>query len=80
MPEWSLSDIPGSVVCRAQQDMDFAFRLLNAESRDEALSDPDLDLTDEQLRELSSRLAEIARMSFLDAIRMLRDQGGMTFS
>jgi hypothetical protein len=80
MPEWSLSDIPGSVVFRAQQDMDFAFRLLNAESRDEALSDPDLDLTDEQLRELSSRLAEIARMSFLDAIRMLRDQGGITFS
>jgi hypothetical protein len=39
-----------------------------------------LDLTDEQLRELSSHLAEIARMSFLDAIRMLRDQGGMTFS
>lgn len=78
MPEWSLSDIPGSVVLRAQEDTEFALRLLHRDSREEALSDPDLDLSDEQLRELSPILDEIASMSFQDAIQMLSDQGGVT--
>lgn len=78
MPEWSLSDIPGSVVLRAQEDTDFALRLLHRDSREEALGDPDLGLSDEQLRELSPILDEIASMSFQDAIQMLRDQGGVS--
>jgi hypothetical protein len=77
MPEWSLSDIPGSIVYRAQQDADFALRLLHQESREEALSEPGLDLSDEQLRELSPVLDEIAQLSFQDAIQMLREQGGV---
>jgi hypothetical protein len=77
MPEWSLSDIPGSVVLRAQQDADFAVRLLHRESRRDALGDDDLGLTDEQQRELFPILDEIAQLSFRDAIRMLRDQGSV---
>jgi hypothetical protein len=78
MPDWDLSDIPGSVVTRAQQDMDFALRLLNQATRAEALNDPGLDLTDEQRSELSSRLDGIASMSFQEAIQMLRDRGTKT--
>lgn len=73
MPQWSLSDIPGSVVLRAQEDTDFALRLLHRDSRAEALIGADLDLSDEQLRELSPILDEIARMSFQEAIEMLKD-------
>jgi hypothetical protein len=36
-----------------------------------------LDLSDEQLRELSPVLDEIAQLSFQDAIQMLREQGGV---
>jgi hypothetical protein len=72
-PEWSLSDIPGSVLLRAQEDPDFAVRLLHRDSREEALIEPGLDLSDEQLRKLSPILDEIARMSFREAIEMLRD-------
>ena len=78
MPEWSLSDIPGSVVLRAQQDTDFALRLLHRDSREEALSE--LDLTEEQLRDLSPILDEIANLSFQDAIQMIRDQGGVSLA
>jgi hypothetical protein len=78
MPEWSLSDIPGSVVLKAQEDTDFALRLLHRDTREEALSDPDLGLSGEQLRELSPILDEIAELSFQDAIQMLRDQGGVS--
>jgi hypothetical protein len=78
MPEWSLSDIPGSVVFRAQQqeDSDFALQLLNADSREDALSG--LGLSDEQLRELRLILDEVARMSFQDAIQQLLDQVGVS--
>jgi hypothetical protein len=78
MPEWSLSDIPGSLVYRAQQDTDFALSLLHRGSREAALRDADLGLSDEQLGELSRILDEIASLSFQDAIQMLRDQGGVT--
>ncbi len=77
MPQWSLSDIPGSVVLRAQQDADFVVRLLHRDSRGEALAEDDLGLTDEQQRQLSPLLDEIAQMSFRDAIQMLRDQGAV---
>jgi hypothetical protein len=78
MPEWNLSDIPGSVVNKAQQDTDFALRLLHQDTRDEALNEPSLDLTDEQRQELSSLLDEIASMSFREAIQTLREQGTTT--
>lgn len=78
MPEWSLSDIPGSVVLRAQEDADFALRLLHPESRQEALSHPDLDLSDEQMQEISPILDQIAELSFHDAVEMLWRQGGIT--
>jgi hypothetical protein len=72
MPEINLSAIPGSVVLRAQEDPDFALQLLNADSREVALSG--LGLSDEQLRELRPILDEVAQMSFQDAIQQLRDQ------
>jgi hypothetical protein len=76
MPEINLSAIPGSVVLRAQEDPDFALQLLNADSREDALSG--LGLSDEQLRELRPILDEVAQMSFQDAIRQLRDQVGVS--
>jgi hypothetical protein len=78
MPDWSLSDIPGSLVLRAQEDTDFALRLLHRDSREEALSDPALDLSDDQLRALTPILDEIANLSFQEAIQMIRDQGGVS--
>ena len=76
MPEINLSAIPGSVVLRAQEDPDFALQLLNADSREDALSG--LGLSDEQLRELRLILDEVARMSFQDAIQQLLDQVGVS--
>jgi hypothetical protein len=76
MPEINLSAIPGSVVLRAQEDPDFALQLLNADSREDALSG--LGLSDEQLRELRPILDEVAQMSFQDAIQQLRDQVGVS--
>jgi hypothetical protein len=70
-----LADIPGSVVIRAQHDMDFATRLLHRDTRDDALSDPSLRLTEDQRTELSSRLDDIADMSFQDAMERIRDAG-----
>jgi hypothetical protein len=77
MPDWSLSDIPGSIVFRAQQDADFALQLLHRDTREEALRHPDLDLTDDQVNELSPILDDVAQLSFQDAIQMLRAQGGV---
>jgi hypothetical protein len=76
MPEINLSAIPGSVVLRAQEDPDFALQLLNADSREDALSG--LGLSDEHLRELRPILDEVAQMSFQDAIQQLRDQVGVS--
>jgi hypothetical protein len=78
MPDWSLSDIPGSVVTKAQQDLDFALKLLHQDTRADALNEPDLDLTAEQRSELSSILDDIANMSFEQAIQRLRDLGNTT--
>jgi hypothetical protein len=70
-----LADIPGSVVVRAQHDMEFATRLLHQDTREEALNDPALRLTEDERRELSSRLDEIAAMSFQDAMVRIRYAG-----
>jgi DNA-binding transcriptional LysR family regulator len=66
-----LAKIPGSVVVRAQQDTNFAVRLLNRDSREGALAEAGVELTDE----LDRTLDEIARMSFQVALQTLRDEG-----
>jgi hypothetical protein len=70
-----LDAVPGAVVERAQNDLDFAVRLLNRDTREEALDDPSLRLTREERSELSSQLDEIAAMSFADAMQRIRDAG-----
>lgn len=76
MPNFNLSDIPWSVVLKAQEDPDFALRLLDTASREEALSG--LGLSEEQLGDLRPILDEVARMSFQEAIQTLRDQAGVS--
>jgi hypothetical protein len=76
MPDFNLSDIPWSVVIKAQKDPDFALQLLNPATRDEALSG--LGLSEEQLSDLRPILDEVAGMSFQDAIQQLRDQAGVS--
>jgi hypothetical protein len=72
-----LVGIPGALVVRAQQDVDFAVRLLDRETRDDALREAGLD---ERLREaVSDRLDEIAQMSFRDALQNLRYSGVEAF-
>lgn len=78
MPDWSLSDIPGSVVTKAEHDLDFALKLLHRETRADALNQSELGLTDEQRSELSSILDDIASMSFEEAIQRVRDVGNTT--
>jgi hypothetical protein len=76
MPDFNLSDIPWSVVLKAQEDPDFALRLLDTATREEALSG--LGLSEEQLGDLRPILDEVARMSFQEAIQTLRDQAGVS--
>ncbi|MGY1786402.1 hypothetical protein [Geodermatophilus sp. SYSU D00698] len=71
----SLAGFPAPVVLRAVQNRDFAIALLHADTRDSALQDPTLGLTDDQRAELSSRLDEMARMAFRDALDQLRAEG-----
>jgi hypothetical protein len=66
-----LVNIPGVVVLRAQQDTNFAVRLLNRDSRAQALAEVGVQLTDE----LDRTLDQIAQMSFQGAIEILRDEG-----
>ena len=73
--ERHLAVIPAAVVVRAQHDMDFATRLLHRDTRDEALNDPSLRLTEDERNEVSSRLDDIASMSFQDAMVRIRDAG-----
>jgi hypothetical protein len=70
-----LSDIPGALVVRAQDDLEFALRLLHRDTRDEALYELDLGLTEGELGDLSARIDEVAGMSFQTAIEKLRDAG-----
>jgi len=69
---WDPSSLPPDLVARVQQDPDFGLRLLHRESRDALLRETVPDLTEDQLGELSSRLDEIASMSFQDALEYLR--------
>ena len=77
--EGYLANIPGVVVVRAQQDIGFALRLLNRETRDEAFREAGLDLRDDELSRLSSLLDEIAGLSFEEILQKLRDEGSVFF-
>jgi hypothetical protein len=70
-----LADIPGELVVRAQQDMDFALKLLYRDSREEAIRDAGVSLTDEQLSKLHAALDQIASLSFQEALQALKDVG-----
>ena len=75
MGDGYLSDIPGELVVRAQQDMDFALKLLNRDTRMDAVSDAGLELSEEQMGTLHASLDQIAGMSFQDALQTLKDVG-----
>ena len=70
-----LADIPGELVVRAQQDVEFALKLLYQGSREDAIRDAGISLTDEQLSKLHSALDQIASMSFQEALQALKDVG-----
>jgi hypothetical protein len=67
--------IPLALVCRAQEDMNFALRLLHRESREEAIREAGLELTDDQRSGLYARLDEVANMSLPEALERTRDEG-----
>jgi hypothetical protein len=71
----SSANIPTALVCQAQEDMNFALRLLHRESREEALREVGLDLTDDQRSTLYTRLDEVANMSLQEALEKTRDEG-----
>ena len=70
-----LADIPSELVVRAQQDMEYALRLLDRERRQEAIDEAELSLTDEQLTRLNAAFDYIASMSFQKVLQALRDVG-----
>jgi hypothetical protein len=67
-------NIPAALVSRAQEDINFALRLLHRESRDEAIREAGVDLTDDQRSELYALLDEVANMSFQEALERIRDE------
>jgi hypothetical protein len=75
---WDPSELPESLVERVRQDTDFALRLLHRETRDDALAEL-TELTEAERFDLSSRLDEIASMSFQDALEFLRRHGIVVF-
>jgi Tat protein secretion system quality control protein TatD with DNase activity len=70
-----LTDIPAELVVRAQQDLDYALRLLHRETRAAAIGEAGLDLTAEEQNSLYASLDQIANMSFQDALEALRKVG-----
>ena len=75
MEDGYLSDIPAEIVVRAQQDMNFALRLLNQATREDALREAGLELTDDELGKLHAALDYIASMSFQDVLQALKNVG-----
>ena len=75
MDDGYLSDIPAELVIRAQQDTDFAFRLLNRDTRDAALGEAGLGITGDELGKLHEALDYIASMSFQDVLQALKNAG-----
>jgi len=75
MEDGYLNDIPAELVIRAQQDTDFAFRLLNRDTRDAALSEAGLGLTGDELGKLHEALDYVASMSFQNVLQALKNVG-----
>ena len=75
MEDGYLSDIPAELVVRAQQDMNFALRLLNQATREDALREAGLELADDELGKLHAALDYIASMSFQDVLQALKNVG-----
>lgn len=73
-------NIPAVLVSQAQEDINFALRLLHRESRDEAIREVGVDLTDDQRSELYALLDEAANMSFQEALERIRDEGLARFA
>jgi hypothetical protein len=67
-----LADIPGELVVRAQQNMEFALRLLDQARRQEAINEAGLSLTEDQLTKLNVALDHIASMSFQEVLQALK--------
>ena len=70
-----LTDIPAELVVRAQQDLDYALRLLHRDTRAAAIREAGLDLTTEEQNSLNYSLDQIAQMSFQDVLEALRKVG-----
>jgi hypothetical protein len=75
MGDGILSYIPDDLVAKAQQDMDFALRLLNRETREYAIQEAGLVLAEDELGRLHETLDQIAGMSFQEAVQTLKDVG-----
>jgi hypothetical protein len=75
IPDGHLTDIPGDLVVRAQQDMEYALRLLHQDTREDAIREAGLDLTDEEQSRLQASLDQIAKMSFQEVLEALRNLG-----
>lgn len=75
MGDGYLTDIPAELVVRAQQDLDYALRLLHRDTRAAAIREAGLDLTTEEQNSLNYSLDQIAQMSFQDVLEALRKVG-----
>ena len=75
MDDGYLADIPSELVVRAQQNMEFALKLLYRASREEAIGEAGVSLTDDELGKLHAALDQIAGMSFQEALQALKDVG-----
>jgi hypothetical protein len=75
MDDGYLADIPSELVVRAQQNMEFALKLLYRANREEAIREAGVSLTDDELDKLHAALDHIAGMSFQEALQALKDVG-----
>jgi hypothetical protein len=75
MDDGYLADIPSELVVRAQQNMEFALKLLYRASREEAIREAGVSLTEDELGKLHTALDQIAAMSFQEALQALKDVG-----
>ena len=70
-----LADIQSELVVRAQQDLDFALKLLYQANREDAINEAGVSLTADELEKLHASLDQIAGLSFQEALQALKDVG-----
>ena len=75
MDDGYLADIPSELVVRAQQDLDFALKLLYQANREDAINEAGVSLTADELEKLHASLDQIAGLSFQEALQALKDVG-----